>query len=113
MSQHNLIEMVGSVPAGLPSFRREPSPLTRRPEVYFYSAAYIVHRVCRTRLFCLHGLWLCTAFIDMIRLRSAFGPIRTLSKRMKLALLATAALLTPQMAVAQQVFDDHVHLWHG
>lgn len=32
---------------------------------------------------------------------------------MKLALLATAALLTSQMAVAQQVFDDHVHLWHG
>lgn len=32
---------------------------------------------------------------------------------MKRALLVAAALLIPQMAVAQQVFDDHVHLWHG
>jgi hypothetical protein len=37
--QHNPIEMFGSVPAGLLLLRHEP-PLTRRPLVHFYSAAY-------------------------------------------------------------------------
>jgi hypothetical protein len=32
---------------------------------------------------------------------------------MKLAALVAMAMLVPQVAHAQQLFDSHVHLWHG